>query len=114
MQKLIDDGVFVYIDKKGIEHPVSADRFECKVAGGASLSDVRITNLRKKLDVYVECKKDFMTSEFLKFGLNVQDGRLKYDHAFHLRALDADEKAKIDELFEKDIDLSGFLNSIVQ
>ena len=114
MQKLIDDGVFVYIDKKGVEHPVSADRFECRVAGGASLSDVRITNLKKKLDVYVECKKDFMTSEFLKFGLNVQDGRLKYDHAFHLRALDADEKAKINELFEKDIDLSGFLNSIVQ
>lgn len=63
--------------------------------------------------MYIESKLDFATSEYFKFGLVVQNGKLKYDHSYHLRNLSYEDKEKMDMLFSKDLDISGFLNDIV-
>ena len=84
-----------------------------KQVGGSKDSDICIANLKTKKEVYVESKLDFGTSEYLKFAIQVKGGKLVYDHSFHLRNLDKEDKDRIDLLFSQDLDISGFLNDVI-
>lgn len=114
INELFKRQVFVYIGKDGKERTIGSNRFAAKQVGGSRDSDISIANIEKNLTVFVESKLDFQTAEYFKFRVLVQNGKLKYDHSFHLRNLDQEEKDKMDLFFSRDLDLSGFLNEIVQ
>ena len=89
------------------------EKFVAKVIGGNENSDICVSNIMKNKHVFIECKLDFASSEYFKFTLKVQNGKLKYDHHFHLRNLNPEDREKMDLLFSKDLDISGFLNEVV-
>lgn len=113
INKLFEMNFFTYIDKNGNEHTIGSDRFNAECIGGSKDSDIRVSNIDKGKQVFIESKLDFATSEYFKFGLEVKNGQLKYDHSFHLRNLDAESREKMDMFFAKDLDISRFLNEVI-
>lgn len=114
INQLLSSNFFSYVAKDGTIKKVDDVRFECKTIGGSKDSDVAIINKETKKKVFIECKLNLSTAEYFKFNIKVKNGKLNYDHSFHLRNLSNEEKSEMNDLFMNKINISGFLNEIVQ
>ena len=111
---LFKNNFFTFIGKNEQHHEITDENFIAKQAGGSVDSDIQISNIKKNKHVFIECKLGYESAEYFKFNIQVKNKKLHYDHSFHLRNLQPDDKEKMDLFFSKDLDISGFLNEVMQ
>lgn len=94
---------------------LDAEKVYAEGIGGATHSDVKVVAYGKEF--YVECKLNFDSAEYFKYGVSINDDKIVYNHKKYLADLgkttDKAEIDKINQLFSKDINIGSFLNSIV-
>lgn len=60
------------------------ETFAAKQAGGAVESDIKVENLKNGRSFFVECKLNYDTAGYFKYGLTIRGGRIEYDHGKYL------------------------------
>lgn len=99
------------------ELDIDTTKFKASSAGGGKQSDVKVENLHNKKFFFVECKLNFNAAEYFKYGLDVNGSQLAYDHHVYTDGIDEvvgkEQIDKINQLFEKEINISKFLNKVV-
>lgn len=95
---------------------INPEDFKSEPKGGSSFSDIVVKRLSKQnLDFFVECKLDFDTSEYFKYGVTIDKTNIKYNHKKYIEGIKDKEQIKfINELFDTHINISSFLNKLVQ
>lgn len=80
--------------------------------GGSDKSDVKVTN-GKDDEFYVECKLNYESASYFKFGIKSDNGKLTYDPRFFTsrKSTTPDKQAKMKQLFSK-IGLGDYLTGI--
>lgn len=89
-------------------------KFEARVVGGASQSDVQVKNLENEEYFFVECKLNFNSAEYFKYGISINKNSIIYNNKKFIEGID--NKTEIDfinRLFNKEINISSFLNKLV-
>lgn len=92
-------------------------KFFAEQVGGSSQSDVRVVNSSSGKNFFIECKLNLETAEYFKFGVKIIGNKLNYDHKKFLQGdvkHNKEQFDRINELFTKDINLSEFLNNLMQ
>lgn len=86
-----------------------------QVVGGGLKSDVKVTNTSNKKWFFIECKLDFKTSRYFKYGVKIRNGKPTYDYTRYISsAKKNDEDVKeVDELFSKCIDMDRFMKDVM-
>lgn len=94
---------------------LDAEKVYAEGIGGATHSDVKVVAYGKEF--YVECKLNFDSAEYFKYGVSINGDKIVYNHKKYLADLgkttDKAEIDKINQLFSKNINIGSFLNSIV-
>ena len=123
-EKDVVDGINVLFKSKvfklkeaGKELDINPAKFKASSIGGGKQSDVKVENLHSKKFFFVECKLNFNAAEYFKYGLDVNGSQLTYDHHVYTDGIDEvvgkEQIDKINQLFEKEINISKFLNKVV-
>ena len=87
--------------------------FKAELVGGAIQSDVKVSSPNGNF-FFVECKLNFDAAEYFKYKLKIVNKSIWYDHSKYINGLvDQEQVAKINQLFEKDVNINAFLNSLV-
>ena len=120
INSLFETGFFKLQQANGQQKTTDKKMFFARQVGGSLKSDVEVVHKRKgtsDISFFIECKLNLDAAEYFKFGLQVDAaGNLKYDHHRFLEGAVKEDKTQlkvIDELFNKKIDLNGFLKEIV-
>lgn len=115
INELFKTGFFVLNSKNTKSELTDNKNFIAKSVGGATHSDVQVVHGKKSF--FVECKLNFDSAEYFKYGLKINKDNIQYDHKKYVEGLDQDEDyeqiEKINDIFNK-INLQGFLNEIVK
>ena len=110
---LFQSGFYQNSQKQPLQ--LDAEKVYAEGVGGATHSDVRVVAYSNEF--YVECKLNFDSAEYFKYGVTIHGDKIVYNHKKYLADLgktaDKAEIGKIDQLFSKDINIGSFLNSIV-
>ena len=111
-------GVSQFLDSGMIHiNDVPLDKGYCKVqkVGGGLQSDVKVTNTHNNHNFFIECKLDFVSSQYFKYGVEIKNGSIIYDHKRYIDSAkkNNEDVKKIDELFTKCINMDAFMKSLM-
>lgn len=100
---------FFEVNGKKIEDK-SCKAYAAKRIGGSRKSDVQVSHSNRCF--FIECKLDYESANYFKFGVKVESNKITYDYHFFLpKSMPEEEKQKVAQLF-KDIDLGNFLTQL--
>jgi len=111
-------GFFLIRKQDGQKIPVPCSSYAtAKRAGGATDSDVEVNTGKGKFQV--ECKLNYTSAEYFKYGLKVENGKLTYNHKKFLSGLyDGTDQIRQmllnDYIFTEEIRIGDFINEIVK
>lgn len=109
--QFLDSGLVV---RNGV--PLSKGYCDVRVVGGGLQSDVKVTNLHNKKKFFIECKLDFESSRYFKYGVEIKNGNPVYTHQRYIDSAKKNDEdvQKVDDLFTKCINMSGFMKDVMQ
>lgn len=117
-EKDVVKGIQEFLDSQIIhinDQPLAKSVCITKSIGGGLQSDVQVVNTSNNKQFFIECKLDFENARYFKYGIQIDNGKLKYDHKRYIDGKkNSDEISKIDELFTKYINLNAFMDDILK